>query len=93
MSADQIRDAATTCAFLAQNMAASLLKATTPRADQAQALACMTDAFATWPLLCRRMAELEDMAPRTSNAGRDRDDELSERLAAFRAKQAQAVTA
>lgn len=86
MSAEQIRDASTTCAFLAQNMAASLLKATTPKADPGEALASMTDAFATWPLLCRRMAELEEMAPRTSNAGRDRDDELSERLAAFMAK-------
>lgn len=43
----------------------------------------MTQAFAIWPKLCRHVAELEDMAPRTSNAGRDQDDEFLERLSGF----------
>jgi hypothetical protein len=46
----------------------------------------MADVFATWALLCRRMAELEEMAPRTSNAGRDRDDELLDKMADFTAR-------
>lgn len=78
-----VRMAATECAFLAQNMAQSLLGATVGQGSDEERVARMTDAFATWPLLCRRMAELEESAPRSSNAGRDRDDELRERRAAF----------
>lgn len=78
-----VRMTATECAFLAQNMAQSLLGATVGQGSDEERVARMTDAFATWTLLCRRMAELEESAPRSSNAGRDRDDELRERRAAF----------
>lgn len=74
---------ATESAYLAQRMATSLLASTISTAPTEDRLAAMTEAFRIWPVVCRRMAELEDAAPRSSNAGRDADDALLERLAAF----------
>jgi hypothetical protein len=87
MSVERLRQLATEGAYLAQRLAVNLLAATQAAAPEPDRIARMTDAYAIWPLLCRHMAELEDMAPRTSNAGRDRDDAMLERLAAFRARQ------
>lgn len=85
MSVERLRQLATESAYLGQRLAVNLLAATQATAPEADRVARMTDAFAIWPLLCRHMAELEDMAPRTSNSGRDRDDLMRERLAAFTA--------
>jgi hypothetical protein len=84
MSAEAIRQAATESAYLAQRLATNLLAATTAGASPESRVASMTEGFAAWALLCRRMALLEDYAPRTSDAGRDRDDAMLERMAAFR---------
>lgn len=84
MSAEAIRHASTEAAYLAQRMATCLLAATVGHAPQDERIANMTEAFAAWPLLCRRMAILEDLAPNTSDAGRDADDKLLERLSSFR---------
>jgi hypothetical protein len=93
MSAERLLRLATESAYLAQRLAVNLLDATQASAPEADRVARMTEAYAIWSLLCRDMAELEDMAPRTSNAGRDRDDALRERLAAFRARQPEGAAA
>jgi hypothetical protein len=77
---------ATESAHMAQRLASNLLLATQARASEADRLNSMTQAFAIWPKLCRHVAELEDMAPRTSNVGRDQDDEFQERLSGFNAR-------
>lgn len=82
MSAEITR-MATEGAYLAQRMATSLLAATLSTASAEQRVAAMTEAFRIWPVVCRRMAILEDAAPRSSDAGRDADDALVERMAAF----------
>lgn len=89
MSVQRLHQLASESAYLGQRLAVNLLAATQVAAPEADRVARMTDAFAIWALICRHMAELEDMAPRTSNAGRDRDDAMRERLEAFTARQSQ----
>lgn len=89
MSVARLHQLATESAYLGQRLAVNLLAATQVATPETDRVARMTDAYAIWSLLCRHMAELEDIAPRTSNAGRDRDDAMRERLEAFTARQSQ----
>lgn len=76
---------ATEGAHMAQRLAVNLLAATSSHMPEGDRISRMTEAFANWSALCRKMSELEDAAPRTSNAGRDIDDNLRAFLEAKRA--------
>lgn len=87
MSADRIRVLAYDCAGIGQRMAFFLLGAVSSHVPVDERLRCMTDVFFLWPALAERMAELEGLAARSSAAGYENRERLTERLAAFRARQ------
>lgn len=86
-----ITTTATEAAYVAQRMAVNLLAATSSKVATDDRVTAMTEAFRAWPVLCRRMALLEDMAPRTSDAGRDADEELMRRLQALQIEHGEAA--
>lgn len=87
MSADRIRVLAYDVASIAQRMAFLLLVAVSPFQAADVRLTAMSDVFFLWRALAERMAELEGLAPRSSEAGYENRERLNERLAAFRARQ------
>lgn len=87
MSADRIRVLAFECAGIGQRMAFCLLAAVSVGLPQETRLRCMKDVFFLWTALAERMGELEGLAPRSSSAGYEDRERLTERLARFRDRQ------
>lgn len=73
---DQIKAKCIETAAAAQVMATRLLMAASPQADDAQMIAALSLAYRVWPMLCRRSAELEELAPKSAEAGFEHDESL-----------------
>lgn len=56
----------------------NLMAAASPTLTTAKRLEAMERLFTAWPLLCREMAALEALAPRTSAAGYENANALQE---------------
>ncbi len=67
-------------ASLAQTLANHLLVANSELASLQQRAEAWTAAFAVWPKVCRRMAELEQLQPLAAENGRERDARLQNLL-------------
>lgn len=89
MSADQIKTLSTEVGFIAQQMAVAVLLAGCGTATAAARLEAMARAWTLWPKLCRRMSELETLAPNSAALGQLDDTDFMERLERFRRRQSE----
>lgn len=83
--ADDIKAKAIEAASASQVMAERLLMAASPKADPEQIMASLSLGYQCWPMLCRRMAELEELAPRSAESGFTHDEQLMRRIATRKA--------
>lgn len=77
-----IKALSTETAFYAQQLAKHLLLSTSGTNEDR--IESMRWVFYVWSGLCRRMSELEALAPNSSELGREADEVMMERLEAFR---------
>ena len=71
-------EAARDAAIFADAVCRHLLGASSAFASRAERIACMVAVFRAWPALCRRMVELEQLAPNCREQGYEEAAKLLE---------------